>query len=70
MLGAIEDSEKYGTILRAKGYVDSSDGGEWIYFDYVPGEAEIRRSAANVTGRLCFIGTQINEAALRELLGL
>ena len=70
ILSAVEDAEKYGMILRAKGYVDASDGGEWIYFDYVPGEAEIRRSAANVTGRLCFIGTQINESALRELLGL
>ena len=69
MLDELSDSEKYGTILRAKGFVDASDG-EWIYFDYVPGEADVRRGGAAVTGRLCVIGSELNETALKELFGL
>lgn len=60
------DSEKYGAVLRAKGFVDSGDG-EWIYFDYVPGEADIRRGGAAVTGRLCVIGSKLDEQALKAL---
>ena len=66
MLDELVDSDKFGTILRAKGFVDAADG-EWIYFDYVPGEADIRRGNAAVTGRLCVIGSKLNEAALKEL---
>ena len=66
MLDELSDGEKFGTILRAKGFVDASDG-EWIYFDYVPGEADIRRGSAAVTGRLCVIGSKLNEQALKEL---
>ena len=66
MLDELSDAEKFGTILRAKGFVDASDG-EWIYFDYVPGEADIRRGSATVTGRLCVIGSKLNEQALKEL---
>ena len=66
MLGELADSGRFGTILRAKGFVDAADG-EWIYFDYVPGEADIRRGSAAVTGRLCVIGSKLNEAALKEL---
>ena len=66
ILHALEDGEKYGVVLRAKGFVDSSDG-EWIYFDYVPGEADIRRGGAAVTGRFCVIGSKLNEQALSEL---
>ena len=66
MLDELSDAEKFGTILRAKGFVDASDG-EWIYFDYVPGEADIRRGSAAVTGRLCVIGSKLNEPALKEL---
>ena len=66
MLDELSDAEKFGTILRAKGFVDASDG-EWIYFDYVPGEADIRRGSAAVTGRLCVIGSKLNEQALKEL---
>ena len=66
MLDELADSDKFGTILRAKGFVDAADG-EWIYFDYVPGEADIRRGNAAVTGRLCVIGSKLNEAALKEL---
>ena len=66
ILGKLTDEEKYGIILRAKGFVDASDG-EWIYFDYVPGEADIRRGGAAVTGRLCVIGSKMNEQAIKEL---
>ena len=66
ILGKLADEEKYGIILRAKGFVDASDG-EWIYFDYVPGEADIRRGSAAVTGRLCVIGSKMNEQAIKEL---
>ena len=66
MLDELADSGRFGTILRAKGFVDAADG-EWIYFDYVPGEADIRRGNAAVTGRLCVIGSKLNEAALKEL---
>ena len=66
ILSQLEDADKFGTVLRAKGIVDSSDG-EWIYFDYVPGEIDLRRGAAAVTGRFCVIGSHINESALKEL---
>ena len=69
ILDKLQDEAKYGVILRAKGIVDSSDG-EWIYFDYVPGEIDIRRGAAAVTGRLCVIGSKINERALKELFNI
>ena len=69
ILNKLQDEAKYGVILRAKGIVDSSDG-EWIYFDYVPGEIDIRRGAAAVTGRLCVIGSKINERALKELFNI
>ena len=57
---------QYGIVLRAKGIVDAKDG-QWLYFDYVPGEMEIRRGAAGVTGRFCVIGSHIREDALKEL---
>lgn len=66
ILTALDDTDKYGMILRAKGMVDSSDG-QWLYFDYVPGEENIRRGAPIVTGRFCVIGSKINELALKEL---
>ena len=65
-LGQLENAEQYGQILRAKGIVNASDG-KWIYFDYVPGEIDIRRGAASVTGRFCVIGAHIRENALKEL---
>jgi len=64
-----EDEEKYGAVLRAKGIVSASDG-DWIYFDYVPGETDIRRGAPAVTGRFCVIGAKIKEDALKELFSL
>ena len=66
ILEKLEDEKTYGDILRAKGIVDASDG-EWIYFDYVPGESNIRRGSADVTGKICVIGSRMNEAALKEL---
>ena len=66
ILSQLNDAVQYGIVLRAKGIVDASDG-EWLYFDYVPGEMEIRRGAAGVTGRFCVIGSAIREDALKEL---
>mgnify|MGYP000796881539 FL=1 len=68
-LGEFDEDASYGTILRAKGFVDSTDG-QWIYFDYVPGEADIRRGGAAVTGRVCVIDSKINEQAIKELFGI
>lgn len=67
MLGALADEEKYGVILRAKGMVAGEDGGQWIHFDYVPDEPDVRRGSAGVTGRLCVIGCNLKEDALRAL---
>lgn len=69
ILDSFEDWEKYGTILRAKGFVDGKDG-EWVYFDYVPDEKNIRSGNPDVTGRICVIGSKINENALKELFGV
>jgi len=66
ILSALNDGEKYGAVLRAKGIVDSV-GEKWIHFDYVPGEPDVRHGSAAVTGRLCVIGCKLNEAALKEL---
>ena len=55
-----------GTILRSKGIVASKEG-EWYHFDLVPGEYEVRRGAADYTGRICVIGSKLDEAGLREL---
>ncbi len=66
ILGQLNDAVQYGIVLRAKGILDASDG-EWLYFDYVPGEMEIRRGAPAVTGRFCVIGSHIREDALKEL---
>ena len=69
ILAQLDDEAKYGVVLRAKGIVDASDG-EWIYFDYVPGEIDVRRGSPAVTGRFCVIGSKMNEDALKELFGL
>ena len=70
--GGIEDAldelmtGRYGMVLRAKGIVPAAEG-EWIHFDYVPGEKEIRRGTADVTGKLCVIGTGLDKRGLAEL---
>ena len=69
ILKAFDESEEYGLVLRAKGIVDSEDG-KWIHFDYVPEEPDIRRGSAAVIGRLCVIGSNINEEKIKELIGI
>ena len=69
MVDQLSDEEEYGRILRAKGILQNA-AGEWFQFDYVPGELEIRPSSADYTGRLCVIGADINEKALRELFNV
>jgi len=63
------DSREYGFVLRAKGIVAAQDG-TWIHFDYVPGETNIRTGSAAVTGKLCVIGSEIDQADLAELFGV
>ena len=70
ILQALEDAETYGIILRAKGYVANAEGEKWIHFDYVPGESNIRTGSASVMGRLCVIGSKLNEHELSELFGV
>ena len=65
-LEQLEDAEKYGMILRAKGIVAGADG-KWIHFDYVPGTPDVRTGSASTTGRLCVIGSHIQEDALAAL---
>ncbi len=65
-LEALESADFYGTVLRAKGMV-SGDDGEWIYFDMVPGEQEVRSGQPEYTGRICVIGSGLKETALKEL---
>ena len=63
------DSETYGAVLRAKGMVAGTDG-DWIYFDYVPGEANVRTGSACVIGKLCVIGAKLDEAGVAALFGV
>ncbi len=67
-LAALEDEEKYGAVLRAKGILKGENA--WIHFDFVPGEINVREGSAGVTGRLCVIGAKLNEPALMELFGV
>ena len=69
ILSQLTDAVSYGIILRAKGIVPSTDG-EWIHFDYTPGETDVRRGSAEVTGRLCVIGSRIDEENLKTLFGV
>ena len=65
-LNELIDSAKYGIVLRAKGIVCGEDG-EWIHFDYVPGEPDVRTGSAGITGRICVIGSKISEDKISEL---
>ena len=65
-LEALENEEAYGMILRAKGIVPSADG-TWIHFDYIPGTPDVRTGSAGTIGRLCVIGSKINEEAIAKL---
>ena len=66
-LEGLEDEKACGFVLRAKGMIPKKDSSEWIYFDYVPGEAEIRTGNAEVTGKLCVIGSKLQEEAIKKL---
>ena len=68
ILEEFDDSSDYGMILRAKGIVDSTDG-KWIYFDYTPGEIDVRYGAPSVIGRLCVIGSGIDKEKIAALIG-
>ena len=67
ILEALEDEKTYGFVLRSKGMVPEKETGEWIYFDYVPGEAEVRTGKPDVTGKICVIGSKLNEDNLKNL---
>ena len=69
-LAELTNEEKYGIVLRAKGIVAATEGSEWIHFDYVPGEPDVRSGAPAVIGRLCVIGSKLNLPALSELFGV
>ena len=69
ILDGFTETNDFGAILRAKGIVEGTDG-EWIYFDYVPGEADVRTGAADVTGKLCVIGSSLNEEKLAQTFGV
>ncbi len=69
ILDALLEEKTYGTVLRAKGIVEGTDGA-WIHFDYVPGEGDVRTGSAAVIGRLCVIGAHLNKHALAELFGV
>ncbi len=69
ILKTLEEDSAYGNVLRAKGMVAGTDG-EWIYFDMVPEEHEVRAGAPEYTGRICVIGAELNEEKLAELFGL
>ena len=65
-LEALSDAETFGMVLRAKGIV-KGENGQWIHFDYVPGTPDVRTGTAEPTGRLCVIGSKLNEAAIAKL---
>ncbi len=68
-LKALDDTEKYGMILRSKGIVAGEDG-SWIHFDFVPEEAEVRTGSSDVTGKIVVIGSEVKKDAVKELFGI
>ena len=66
ILAALDDSDKYGMVLRSKGMLATPEG-SWLHFDYVPEETEVRTGAPDVTGKICVIGAKLNEEALAQL---
>ncbi len=68
-LAELSDGSRFGTVLRAKGIVEGEDG-KWIHFDYVPNEINVRNGGAEYTGRLCVIGSKLDEEELKELFGV
>ncbi len=69
ILKALDDTEKYGMVLRAKGIVENTRGG-WLHFDFTPGEQDVRDGAAATTGVLCVIGAELKEDAVKDLFGV
>ena len=69
ILDTFTEDDSYGMILRAKGIVEGEDG-EWIHFDYIPAEPNVRHGAPGVIGRLCVIGSSIDNDKIKELFGL
>ena len=69
ILESFDEGGELGMILRAKGIVESTDG-SWIHFDYVPGEADVRRGSAGIIGRLCVIGSGIDKEKIKALFGV
>jgi G3E family GTPase len=67
ILDSLNDGEKYGMVLRAKGMVPSADNNGWIYFDFVPEETDIRSGKPDVTGKICVIGSKLQEDNLKTL---
>ena len=67
ILEKLEDEKEYGFVLRSKGMVPSGNSKEWIYFDYVPGEADVRTGKPDVTGKICVIGSKLLEENLNKL---
>ena len=68
-LESLDENSKYGMILRSKGIV-AGENGEWIHFDYVPGESDVRTGASDVTGKIVVIGSKVNKEAVKELFGI
>ena len=68
-LESFVDTEKYGMVLRAKGIV-ASDDGNWIHFDYIPGEPDVRFGGAGIIGRLCVIGSKLDKSEISKALGV
>lgn len=68
-LAALIDSTRFGTVLRAKGIVEGQNG-EWLHFDYVPGEVNVRKGTAETIGRVCVIGSKLDEEEIKELFGV
>ena len=68
-LAALADEGRFGAVLRAKGIVAGGDG-KWIHFDYVPEEVNVRYGSAEYTGRLCVIGSKLDEDALKDLFNV
>jgi hypothetical protein len=69
ILDTLSNDESLGFVLRAKGMVPSTDG-TWMHFDMTPGESEIRNGSAEYTGRLCVIGSKLDEDKLKDLFGI
>ena len=68
-LASLDENAKYGMILRSKGIV-AGENGEWIHFDYVPGESDVRTGASDVSGKIVVIGSKVNKEAVKGLFGI